>query len=214
MIKTKTKSKVSDQALIQQQKQKIRNKVRKIRSQITGVQATKAGLALAEQLKKNEKYIKAKHIACFLSFDGEIETKALIDMVIKDKGICYLPKLKPTKPNRLWFMPYHSNSKLDKNRLGIPEVNLPVNHAIAVSKIDLILMPLVAFDLEGNRIGMGGGFYDATLSHLVAKKFAYNCPKPLSLGIAYQQQMIKKAPSQDWDFPLDGVLTEENLYWF
>jgi 5-formyltetrahydrofolate cyclo-ligase len=212
MIKSTVKN--NENALIQQQKQTIREKIRKVRSQITGTQAEDAGLALAQQLQTNKHYKNANNIACFLSFDGEINTQPIIDMIIKDKNVCFLPKLKPTKPNRLWFMPYDLATKLENNRLGIPEVDLPINHAIAVSQIDLILMPLVAFDLVGNRIGMGGGFYDATLAHLVDKKSTGSLVKPLSLGIAYQQQLVNKVPAQKWDFPLDGVLTQQNFYWF
>jgi len=208
-----TTSKISNKS-IQLQKKAIRQQVRLIRKQISATQAKQAGIEMAKQLKNNPNYVKAKNIACFLSFDGEINTKPIVDMVIKDKGVCYLPKLKPTKPNRLWFMPYDLNSKLDKNHLGIPEVDLPVNYAIAVSKIDLILMPLVAFDNKGNRLGMGGGFYDATLAHLCNKQAAKQTTKPLCLGIAYQQQMVDTIPTQDWDFVLHGVMTQERSYWF
>lgn len=195
---------------IQQQKKIIRQQFRQIRNKITGKQAEQAGLALAEQFKNIPEFQSAKNIACFISFDGEINTKPLIEMIIKDKDVCYLPKLKPNKPNRLWFLPYAKGVQLVNNRLGIPEVDLPVNHALAVSKLDLILIPLVAFDNQGNRLGMGGGFYDTSLAHLSNRTGS----RPQCIGVAYQQQMVDAIPLEAWDFALDGVLTQQQSYRF
>jgi len=194
----------------QQQKKAIRHQVRKLRNEISGAEAKQAGLDLAERLKSNTDYIKAKRVACFISFDGEIDTQPVIDLILEDKDICYLPKIKPTKPNRLWFMPYDKETQLVKSKLLIPEVDLPVNQAIAVSKLDMILMPLVAFDEQGNRLGMGGGYYDATLAHFSQKPSS----KPQCIGIAYQQQMVEQIPTEEWDFALDGVLTQNESYSF
>jgi len=194
----------------QQQKKAIRHQVRKLRNEISGAEAKQAGLDLAERLKSNPDYIKAKRVACFISFDGEIDTQPVIDLILEDKDICYLPKIKPTKPNRLWFMPYDKETQLVKSKLLIPEVDLPVNQAIAVSKLDMILMPLVAFDEQGNRLGMGGGYYDATLAHFSQKPSS----KPQCIGIAYQQQMVEQIPTEEWDFALDGVLTQNESYSF
>ena len=66
-------------------------------------------------------------------------------------------------------------------------------------------MPLVAFDLEGNRLGMGGGFYDRTLAYLAQR---HHWRKPHLLGTAFELQRFGKLPNQPWDVPLDGVVTE------
>ena len=106
-------------------------------------------------------------------------------------------------------MPYDPGVPMTNNRFGIAEVNLPVSQAIAVSKLDVVLLPLVAFDLKGNRLGMGGGFYDATFSHLRANK-----NRPTFIGLAYELQKLESLPSDSWDLPLDGVCTESNFYQF
>ena len=106
-------------------------------------------------------------------------------------------------------MPYTKDSRMCLNRFGIEEVDALPNHAIKVSEIDLVLLPLVAFDKTGNRLGMGGGFYDATFAHLKSKK-----TKPLFIGLAYQSQLVEDLPSDPWDLPLDGVCTEESFYRF
>jgi len=192
---------------IQQQKSQIRAHIRRLRRNISQTAASEAGFALAKWLHQLPQYPSAKHIACFWSFDGEIDTAPVINQLLKDKGRCYLPKLRPTKPNRLWFMPYTQGQTLDKNKLGIPEVDLPVNHAIAVSDIDILFMPLVAFDQMGNRLGMGGGYYDATLAPIKSAG-------PLCIGLAFEAQKVATIPIEPWDFPLAGVLTEKSFYDF
>lgn len=191
------------------QKSAIRQQVRTNRTSIPTATRQKAELSIAQQLKDNLLFKTSKRIACFLSFDGEIGTQAIIGDCLSLNKQVYLPKLRPFKPNRLWFMPYTAESVMSNNRFGIPEVNLLPNHAVALSSIDLVLLPLVAFDSRGNRLGMGGGFYDATFAHLREQ-----CQRPKFIGLAYQQQRVEPLPSDPWDLPLDGVCTEEAFYHF
>jgi len=71
-------------------------------------------------------------------------------------------------------------------------------------------MPLVAFDEYGNRIGMGGGFYDRTLAYLQHRQL---WRKPVLMGLAYEIQKMKKLESQSWDIPLNSVVTEKEIYY-
>ncbi len=190
-------------------KQAIRSRVRQLRSLHQKQYIQQASTQISQTFRTLDCYKDARNIACFLSFDGEIDTQHLIQMLHQDKTHCFLPKLRPSKPNRLWFMPYRQNSLLINNRYGIPEVDLSVNHAIAISQLDIILMPLVAFDLAGNRLGMGGGFYDATLAHLAGKK---RSTRPTCIGLAYENQKVEQIPVEKWDFKLDGILTEKAFY--
>ncbi len=191
------------------QKSAIRRQVRTNRTNIPSATRQKAESSLTHQLKENPLFKTSKRIACFLSFDGEIGTQTIISESLSLGKQVYLPKLRPFKPNRLWFMPYTAESAMSNNRFNIPEVDLLPNHAIALSSIDLVLLPLVAFDSSGNRLGMGGGFYDATFAHL--RKCAQ---RPKFIGLAYQQQRVEPLPSDPWDLPLDGVCTEQNFYHF
>lgn len=77
--------------------------------------------------------------------------------------------------------------------------------------LDLIILPLVAFDLSGNRLGMGGGFYDRTLSF---KHQRCHWKGPKLIGIAHELQRVDLLPVNDWDIPLDAVITEQKLYQF
>ncbi len=191
------------------QKQHIRRKLRQIRKQIPASVAQDAARTLCLHVTQHQQYQEAAQIACFCSNDFELDTSPLIEQILQHKTICYLPKLKPVAPNRLWFMPYKENTSLKPNQFNIPEVDLPVNYAIRLSKLDIILMPLVAFDNQGNRLGMGGGYYDATLAHL-----KHSASRPLLYGIAYEEQKINELPVENWDFPLDGIFTQNGFTQF
>ncbi|MBV1911543.1 MAG: 5-formyltetrahydrofolate cyclo-ligase [Kangiellaceae bacterium] len=196
-------------ANIQQQKSALRQSIRQHRNAISQSAFINAEQAVVEQLNQFRLFEKHLKFGCFLSFDGEISTKKVIQEIQDNQLNCYLPKLKPFKPNRLWFMPFQQDSTMISNRFGIPEVDLAVNHALPVSKLDVVLMPLVGFDLAGNRLGMGGGFYDTTFAHLRNNK-----NRPLFIGLAYELQKFATLPSDSWDLPLDGVCTEKAFYSF
>lgn len=193
----------------QQQKQMIRKQVRAKRQALSCADKSQAEHQLLKQLFDSPFYYHAQKVACFLSFDGEISTHAVVEDILQSGKSCYLPKLKPFKPNRLWFMPYFKDQPMIENRYRIPESMQLPNHGIAVSALDLVLLPLVAFDNKGGRLGMGGGFYDATFAHLSNLK-----QRPKMVGLAYQCQLVDKLPVERWDLPLDGVITEQSVYQF
>jgi len=187
----------------------IRQQIRSQRQSLSLEQAKLAGLKLAQTLADAICFQKKQKIACFLSFDREISTQPVIQQIFDANACCYLPKLRPLKPFRLWFMPFYSESSLSKNHYGINEVDQPLNLAIRPSQLDIVLMPLVAFDSQGNRLGMGAGYYDATFAHLRA-----HSNRPKFIGLAYEFQRQDNLPHDPWDIPLDGVCTEQGFYNF
>jgi 5-formyltetrahydrofolate cyclo-ligase len=98
---------------------------------------------------------------------------------------------------------------LTHNRYGIIE---PHSRSLMNARwIDVMLMPLVGFDSKGRRLGMGGGYYDATLAYLRSRK---RWRKPLMVGVAYACQELKEVPTEPWDIRLDMMLTENGLISF
>ncbi|MDJ0958385.1 MAG: 5-formyltetrahydrofolate cyclo-ligase, partial [Arenicellales bacterium] len=118
----------------------------------------------------------------------------------------YLPILPPRGQRRLWFGLYEPDTRLIPDRFGIPE---PVNtKRIRAESLDLVLVPLVAFDYSGGRIGMGGGYYDATLSFVKRRGRARSVT---IIGAAYQFQNVDYIPKDYWDIPLSGVITDQRF---
>ena len=85
------------------------------------------------------------------------------------------------------------------NQFGILEPPLNVQEILPTEKLDIIFTPLVAFDKQGNRLGMGGGFYDRTLQDWRSKNF-------IPVGLAHQCQQIEALPVESWDIPLFDIL--------
>ena len=92
-----------------------------------------------------------------------------------------------------------------KNKYGISEPKLDVRVVKTSATLDIIFTPLVAFDDAGRRLGMGGGYYDRTLSKLDQNHTAV-------IGLAYDQQKITQVPSESWDVDLTAIITPNNNY--
>ncbi|MGE0081613.1 MAG: 5-formyltetrahydrofolate cyclo-ligase [Thiohalomonadaceae bacterium] len=167
--------------------------------------------ALATRLACHPWFLRSRHIALYLPNDGEVDLNPLFRRALALGKRCYLPVLSPAFHNRLWFAPYTPDTPLALNMFRIPEPVAGWRDMRPVWTLDLVLTPLVAFDAQGNRLGMGGGFYDRTLAYLV-RRAAWR--KPRLLGVAYGFQEHEGLPHQPWDIPLDGVVTDRGLRLF
>jgi len=164
--------------------------------------------ALARSLGRSLRVRCAHRIACYLANDGEIDLGPAMRLLGRGGRQILLPVLHGEK---LWFLPYGSETPLARNRFGIPEPAVSARRRRPARHLDLVLVPLVAFDAAGNRLGMGGGFYDRTFAYLRNRAL---WKRPLLIGVAYEFQRLDALPSQTWDIPLQGVATEKRLYLF
>lgn len=127
----------------------------------------------------------------------------------KMKKHIFMPVLDRLSSNRLWFAPYEENDPLSLNRYGIAEPDHGPRHFFAAAQLDLIIMPLVAFDDQGNRLGMGGGYYDRTLSYLCNRVY---WRRPKIIGVGYEFQHIEHIKSESWDVAVNKVISETSVY--
>lgn len=179
----------------------LRKELRVLRRSVTKPYRHKAGKKLLYQCQKAGIFNNAKHIASFTPNDGEIETKYITDFLISQGKKVYFPILSGEK---LKFAKV--GKKFKKNRLGIdePVFSQPVN----AKNINLILMPLVAFDKNKNRMGMGAGFYDKTLAF---KNINNQFKSPKFFAIAFDFQEVEELKPQPWDIAADGVITPTRI---
>lgn len=119
----------------------------------------------------------------------------------------YLPVLAPLK-DQLYFAPFQPDSKMKINRFGISEPNCPPNYWLSAQQLNLLFLPLVAFDKEGNRLGMGGGFYDRSLAYLSFRK---RFKQPKLIGLAHDLQQVESIKHEKWDIPVDQIITEKRI---
>ncbi len=151
----------------------------------------------------------SRRIAIYMENDGEMGVTHLLSRILSHKKRCYLPILRPMLPNRLWFSEYCLGDRLIHNRYGIPEPDIRRRKPTPTFALDLVLVPLVAFDATGNRIGMGGGFYDRTFAFIKSRS---RWRQPKLLGVAHELQQLESIQPNMWDIPLDGIVTETHWY--
>lgn len=171
------------------------------------IQASHA-IELANRVCKLPRFRNAQRIACYLANDGEIDPTFIIEQAWSMTKQVLLPVLAPLN-NSLVFAPYTPQAGLSLNRFSIPEPNCRPGDHLKAQQVDLMLVPLVAFDEQGNRLGMGGGFYDRTLAYL---KHRSRWKKPYLIGLAHELQKTDHLHARNWDIPLDAIATEAAIY--
>ena len=189
-------------------RQKIRKEVRKRRQLLTVLEREQYAEDLAGYFIKTSLFKNAKHIGLYLTNDGELDLMPTQVAAESFGKKCYLPVLLAPYTNRLMFARYQLGDPLANNRYGIGEPVVAARNRIKPQQLDVVLMPLVAYDKSGNRIGMGGGYYDRTFGYL---KWRTNWKKPVLVGVAYSFQQRQKIKPQSWDVPLHYILNEQEL---
>ncbi|MDP8101623.1 5-formyltetrahydrofolate cyclo-ligase [Phocoenobacter atlanticus] len=185
---------------ITNQRQRLRQEMKTKRLELSQQQQNQAAQNIIQPaLSLIEKH-SATRLAFYLPFNGEISPLPLIDKLTKQGKKIYLPVLHPFSKGHLLFIEYNKNCKksLKSNRFGILEPQLDVRKVLPLNKLDIIFTPLVACDKQGNRLGMGGGFYDRTL--------ALNSETLISVGLAHRFQQLNQLPVEHWDMPLDYII--------
>lgn len=184
-------------------------------TQLTQTSLSHSSLSHASQSQSQSQ---PQKVALFLSIDGEIGTTDAIQTLWDNGCEVYLPRIHPFNPQQLIFLRYQANTPLIKSPLGMDEPQLNCQQLCPVNQLDIIFTPLVAFDAQGHRLGMGGGFYDRTLAplyesqktpQLTNKKARTNSTIGRIIGLAHNCQQVEQVPTESWDLPLAQIITPE-----
>ena len=185
-------------------KVQLRRRMRAARRNLSVYGQRQAGRAVISRLGRSPQLLRARHIGIYWPMDGEIDIRGLV-LRYPDKNF-YLPVLPAAPHPQLRFRRWHGGNLTYRNRFRIPE---PIQGpSQPPHQLDLVLLPLVAFDPSGARLGMGAGFYDRTF----AFKRLLTGAGPELVGVAHQLQCVAELPTDSWDIPLGGVVTEQRLY--
>ncbi|MGI9296140.1 MAG: 5-formyltetrahydrofolate cyclo-ligase [Pseudomonadales bacterium] len=185
-----------------QNKALLRSEMRRRRRGLGKTQQYHAAQNLCRNLCRHSALWRAQHIACYLPFDGEIDTAPIIAELLRRKKKVYLPTL---HGKRLRFARYNHSSAMQRNRFNISEPRAD-GEQLKPWAVQLIMLPLVAFDAKGRRLGMGAGFYDRTLAF---SRYLPKLRKPVLMGLAHQSQQAAALASEEWDIDLDWVVTDD-----
>lgn len=112
------------------------------------------------------------------------------------------------------FQLWRPSEALVRNRFGIPEPRADPRRVVALRRLDVVLVPLVGVDPRGQRLGMGGGYYDRALAHSRLSRQSPGVGRPVLIGVAFERQRVRALHVRRWDVPLDALVTESRLVWF
>lgn len=181
-------------------KPSLRRTLRQNRRSLTRAQQQQAANRLCHRILRSHWFRRSHSIALYWPTDGEISPLRLLRPALRLGKNIYLPVI---RDRGLLFRHYKPGDRLQNNRYDIPEP-LPRQPALTADKLDLILVPLVAFDRHCNRLGMGAGFYD--------RCFALTGNRPWRVGVAHELQKVAQVPTDAWDKPMHAIITDQVIY--
>ena len=185
MVETKTKM-----------KNQLKESLLEKRNSLPKEEIIEKSIKIQDSLFNLEQYKKSKTIMFFVSFNSEINTHDMIKLALKNKTVV-IPKVAHHEIEPSVIIDFDN---LIAGKFGVLE---PIETMkIAYKNIDLVLVPGIAFDIGGHRIGYGFGFYD---------KFLKKVPKAIKIGLAFDFQIVDKILAEQHDVPVDFIVTEEGV---
>lgn len=186
----------------------LRQQLRHQRRIVSPFAQKQAQQQVLNQLIRLGQFQHSKKIGVYLHAFGEIQTKQIIEYCFKQHKKVYLPMICNMNQQLHWVkitQQQYRNNQFSHHPFSMKEPM--ASRGLHVSKLDLLIMPLLACDIYGTRIGMGGGFYDKTLASAVQR--------PFRLGIAHDFQLINaRLHRETWDQPLDALITPSKYLHF
>lgn len=181
-------------------RQKLRQRLKAERLQPEPAQRMAAAEAVAQTVLAHLP-ADGGYLAGYWATGGELPLH-ILQMRLPANWIWCLPVVQANR--QLLFAPWRAGDALGNNRYGIPEPLLTADACLAPEAMQAVIVPVVGFTRNGRRLGMGGGYYDTSFAFRKARP-----APPLLIGVAYACQEIEALDAQDWDVPLDAVVTEQ-----
>ena len=185
------------------QRQQLRRTLRARRRSLSPAAQRQASRRLRRHMRRELYLHQARHIGVYLANDGELDALPALSGLDRARRRLYLPVLPRHGGAVLHFVHWRPGEPLVRNRFGIGEPRLRCRRQVPLWRLDVLLLPLVAFDDGGARLGMGGGFYDRALATLARRP-----ARPRLTGVAHGFQRVARLPTADWDQPVDNVITD------
>lgn len=157
---------------------------------------TQASLDLQKVLGNDLDFLKSHTVAAYWPKDQEIDPRPLILEALSQGKRCFLPVLDPLNRKPLLFVEYKAGDPLFPNRFNILEPDPKTRECIPAWALDLVLVPLLAFDKKGHRLGKGLGHYDASFNFL---HLNFRPKSPRLIGLGFEFQEIDTIPQDSWD---------------
>lgn len=186
---------------IHRRKAQIRKRMIRLREALPAEEVQEKSKAILRRLQRDPIYRQAQCIHCYVSFRNEVDTHALIEDAL-GRGIQVVVPVNKLEQKQLHHYRIEGLHELEVGPFGILVPKPAFRRPIPIEDVDLVVVPGLAFDLCGHRIGFGGGFYDRFLASIA-------CP---AIALAYEVQVMERVPSGPHDQRVDRIITEKWTY--
>jgi len=186
--------------MIIRRKKNIRNNILEIRNALTAEQIESMSRMINEYFINSHEFKVSETLMIYLSFGSEVITDYIIENAWQCKKRIVVPSTNP-KTRKLIISKIDNFNELEPGYMRIREPKKHLIKHVPKEEIDLVLVPAVAFDRRGYRLGYGGGYYDRFLSGMTVHK----------IGLAFSCQIVGEVPVDWYDLPVDGIFTEKEF---
>ena len=180
----------------------LRSDARAARAGLSSFEREQASKKIADIVMRSSWFRRSRFVACYLPMREEVDTWTIIERAWRMKKRVFAPLIE--KNLGMQFCELTAESMLVFNRYGLPEPQ--EGTIIAPRALDIVIAPVVAFDDDGNRVGMGGGYFDRTFSFLGKRRYLFH---PKLIGLAFSCQRVEKIAPNPWDIPVFRVINEK-----
>ena len=193
-------------------KEEIRNLMRAERRRLPQEQVTRLSASACSLILATDAWQAASRVGLYMAVRGETDAGPLLADAWSNNKQVFLPLCSVEVKGSMRLVSCGSPEQLVPGAFGIPEPDASLNMPENASELNhetapqLLIIPGLAFDLYGSRLGMGGGYYD----RLLASPWLAGC---LRIGFCYEFQVIAQLPREDWDLPMHALCTEKELRW-
>lgn len=186
----------------------MRRRLRELRRSMRPAERAAAERAIRGALEQLGVFRRGRHVALYLPMRGEVDVRPCFEVARRRGARVYVPRIASRRRRQMLFAPWREGAGRRTNAFGIVEPGSAAG-ARPVIGLDVVVLPLVGFDADGNRLGMGAGYYDRALRRRLERRAAWR--RPRLIGVAYACQQLPAIPASPWDVPLDLVVTERGV---
>ena len=183
----------------------LRTDARRARASMNTAERDRASRIITERVSSAHWFQRAEYVACYLPAQHEVNTWEIISRAWQQKKRVFAPVCE--KNFRMRFVEITPETEVRRNSFGIYEPD--EGDEVTARMLDLVITPLVAFDENRHRVGMGGGYYDRAFSFLRHRSTWLH---PKLVGVAFACQQVHQIPPNPWDIPLFAVITENSVH--
>jgi len=183
-------------------KEHLRREILKRRESLTFDECLEKSRRIKQRLLSLPEYEQATSIMLYMALPKEVQSRDLVEETMARGKRVILPRISPTGDELLLSEVRDLERELVIGRFGILEPGEEFYRPVGIEDLDLIVLPGVAFDLSGHRVGFGKGFYDRLLSRT---------QRPKTIGLSFELQLVDRIPAAAHDIRVDKIITENRI---